>query len=173
MKSYRPRTKKGQVSEFGAVFCAMILFVFLPLLNFSFMPVRFLITQGIFCEFSRRLGHCEKFTEAQALMAKDARWLQMLGLCGVNVSNPKLELLVTTGDGSRSAVFTGGNKLPDEWLPGGANSPCIYSIGLKGDCTISALYQGPLQPAVVKVAGHSQWENLSKDPKSIDYFINE
>lgn len=173
MKSHRPRTKKGQVTEFGAVFCVLILFVILPLFNFSFMPVRFLISQGVFCEFSRQLGHCEKFSEAQALLKKDTRWLQMLGLFGVTVNNPRLELLATSGDGTRSAVFTGSNKLPDEWLPGGANSPCIYSIGLTGDCTISALYQGPLQPAVVKVAAHSQWENLSKDPKSIDYFINE
>lgn len=173
MKSHRPRTKKGQVTEFGSVFCILILFVFLPLLNFSFMPVRFLIAQGVFSEFSRRLGHCEKFSEARTLIVKDTRWLQFLDLCGVAVSNPRLELLVTSSDGTKRAVFNTGAKIPDEWLPGGVNSPCIYSVGLKGDCTISALYQGPLKPAVVKVAAHSQWENLAKDPKSIDYFINE
>jgi len=173
MKSHRPRTKKGQVTEFGAVFCILILFVFLPLLNLSFIPVRFMISQGVFSEVSRRLGHCEKFSEAQDLITKDQQWLQLLSLFGVTVNKPQLELLVTTSDGKRSAVFNGASKLPDEWLPGGANSPCIYSVGLKADCTISALYQGPFQPAVVRVAAQSQWENLSKDPKSLYYFINE
>jgi len=135
-----------------------------------------MVAQGVFSELSRRLGHCEKYTEAQALMKNEKWWSESLAMCGVTLNKPQLELLVTTGDGARSAVFSGGNKLPDEWLPGGANSvptPCIYSIGLSADCTIAALYQGPFAPAVIKVSAHSQWENLSKDPTSHYYFINE
>jgi hypothetical protein len=142
------------------------------MLNLCFIPVRYMLCEGALTELSRRLAHSEKFTDAEAMMAKEQWFKSFLQQCGVKVSKENIRILVTTADGTRSIVKNGAD-LPEEWLPGGANGPCIYSLELRADCTISALYQGPFQPVTVTLKSHSQWENLSKDPASLEYFINE
>ncbi|MBX3150117.1 hypothetical protein KF728_08230 [Candidatus Obscuribacterales bacterium] len=166
------RSKKGNMSEFGSAFLLLITFIFLPLLNMSFVPVRYMICEGALTELCRRLAHSERFSDAQAMLAKEQWYKTLLNQCGVTVSGEKLTVLVTTADGARSTIKQSG-VLPSEWLPGGSNGPCIYSLELKADCTISALYQGPFKPAKMTLRTHSQWENLSKDPGSLEYFINE
>ncbi len=172
MKAHK-RSAKGNISEFGAALVVLICAVILPLLNFSFVPVRYMICQGAMSELVRRLAHADKLSEARELMKKEQFWIAFLGQCGVTTENEKLALIVTTSDGSKGFVVDEGKKVPDEWLPGGSNGPCIYSLSLTADCTISALCAGMFQPAKVTVAARTQWENLSKDPRSMTYFVNE
>lgn len=166
------RSNKGNMAEFGTAFLLLITFIFLPLLNMSFIPVRYMICEGALTELCRRLAHSERFSDAQASLSKEQWYKTLLTQCGVTVSGEQLRILVTTADGARSIVKQSG-ALPDEWLPGGANGPCIYSLEVKADCTISALYQGPFKPAKMTIRTHSQWENLAKDPSTVEYFINE
>lgn len=173
MKSqFTRRSNQGNMAEFGTAFLLLITFIFLPLLNMSFIPVRYMICEGALTELCRRLAHSERFSDAKASLAKEQWYKTLLNQCGVTVSGEQLRILVTTADGARSVVKQN-NDLPDEWLPGGANGPCIYSLEVKADCTISALYQGPFQPTKMTIRTHSQWENLAKDPSSLEYFINE
>lgn len=171
MKSKR-RNSKGNISEFGASFLVLIVFVLLPMMNLCFIPVRYMLCEGALTELSRRLAHSEKFSDAQAMMKNETWFKTFLKQCGVTISGERLSILVTTADGARSTVKQQ-SDLPGEWLPGGSNGPCIYSLEVKADCTISALYQGPFQPVKVTLRSHSQWENLAKDPNSLEYFINE
>ncbi len=173
MNRSRKRKQNGNISEFGAALITLICFVILPLLNLSFIPVRYMLCEGALNELTRRLAHCEKLTEAQDTLKKDNAWKTILDRCGVTISGERLSLLVTTSDGTRGIVLNPGGQLSDEWLPGGANGPCIYSLSVKANFTIAALYQGPFKPVTITITSHSQWENLSKNPKSLNYFINE
>lgn len=170
--NYSSRRQAGSIAEFGVAIMVLICFVLLPLLNLSFIPVRYVMCEGIMSELTRRLAHSDKFSEAQTIMAKDQWWKNVLATCGVTTKGETLRMVVTTSDGTK-AITSEGGKLPDEWLPGGANGPCIYSLEVKADCTIAALYQGPFPPVNMTIRSHSQWENLSKDPESLKYFINE
>lgn len=167
------RSQKGQMSEFGAAFIVLVCFVLLPLLNMSFVPVRFMMCEGVLNELARRLAHCEKFSEADATMKKEQWWKQTLGKCGVTISKEELKILVSRDGTNDRLVVRRNQKVADEWMPGNNQTPCVYTLLVTADCSISALYQGPFPPVKLKLSGSSQWENLSKDPNSTEYFINE
>ena len=173
MNSHK-RTRKGQISDFGAALMLLVCFVLFPLMNLSFIPVRYMITQGAMSELVRRLAHSDKYSEAQAQMKRETWWKTFLGGCGVDISKERMFLLITTSDGAKSFSVSGDEtNIPDQWLPGGENAPCIYTLSVAADCSIAPLYAGPFQPPTVSVAAHAEWENLSKDPQSLRYFINE
>jgi len=167
----RSRGQNGSIPEFGSAFMFLIVFVLLPLLNLSFVPLRYMLCEGVISNLTRRLAHCEKYSDAEKMLTNETWHRNFLNTCGVNVRNERIRLVASSNAGGGNRVKQG--DLPDEYLPGGSFSPCIYSLEVQADCTISALYQGPFKPATIKLTTHSQWENLSKNPKTAQYFINE
>lgn len=173
------RNNRGTaMAEFGPVVVVLFCFFFLPLINLSFVPVRFMLCQGAVADLTRRLAHCEKRSDADAMLKRDRWWHQFASACGATITNERLAMIITTADGADRLVVQPGGKIGAEWLPGGAKSPCIYSMEVKAQASIDQPYKGipGLGDSVTTtLCVRTQWENLSRDPKSqnLDFFINE
>jgi hypothetical protein len=159
------------------LFCVILV----PLVNISFIPVRYLLCQATLTELIHHLAVCEKRSDAYAILQKDHSWETSLAKYGVTVSREQLILTATTNDGNQRFVVRQNQQLPSEWLPGGSKSPCTYSLSLSADCSIAPFFHGDTgipglnAPISMTLSGLSQWENLAKDPKvqKFPFFINE
>lgn len=172
------RRKKGQaIVEFGP---AMVLFVccFLaPMIDVSFIPVRYFITQGVLNETAHRLCLAEKRTDAKSI-AENGWWTGFLHNCGVTVHPEPLRVMVCGNDGNVVA-YNAAEPIPSPYLPGGAKSPCVYAMELNVKADISPLFHGSTglpgftAPVSMNMSGRSNWENLSRDPATRKFYINE
>ncbi len=179
MKRHQGRSTSGSITEFGAALVILICFVLVPLVNVSFISARYMLCQGVLSELTSRLSHCEKPSDAYTT-AKGESWKAIIAKFGAGVSGERISILAVAGDGSRTATFTQGQKWPKEWLPGGSYGPCVYSLVVTCDCSITPVYKGCVipgldKPITISLKSNSQWENLSRDPKSnsLAYFIEE
>ncbi len=182
MNKSRKRNRKSKgaaIAEFGTAFVVLVCFLFIPLVNLSFIGVRFFIVQGAVQEFAHRLALAEKRSDSYALLNSDTWWSDFCNNCGVNITDKKLRLLACSTDSADKALFNQGQKVPAEWLPGGAKAPCIYSYDLQVQITVPPIYNGgPAIPGITSpinfnINGKSAWENMSRNPVSKEYFINE
>lgn len=177
----RKRTAKGAaLAEFGAAFVLLVVFFFIPLVNMSFIGVRFFIAQGAIQEFAHRLAMAEKRSDSYSMLAADSFWSDFCKNCGVDISGSHLQLVLCAANSPDQLRLDQFQKVPAEWLPGGAKAPCIYTYDLKVDIKIPAIYSGGgpdipalTRPVQVSLNGRSAWENLSRNPASMEYFINE
>ncbi len=129
-----------------------------------------------------RLAHSEKRSDAYTTLNQDQKWKKLLDGCGAAVKNVDLALIITTNTGgNKKLIIHQGNPVPDEWLPGGKLSPCIYSLHLDCQCAISPLFGGTggitgiNAPVTLNVSSSAHWENLSRNPRSatLAFSINE
>lgn len=180
-KVLRIRNEAGQsISEFGATVAVLVVLILIPLLSLAFVPIRYSMCQGAVSELVVRLAHSETRSDAYKTLATDERWRKVLGGCGATVRSAKLVLVASTGDGKQVVIDQSG-RIPEEWLPGGSNGPCIYSLHLDCECGIAPLFGGTGSivginaPVPLTVSSSAHWENLSRDPKSptLDFYIDE
>lgn len=171
--SIRRSQRGSSLAEFGPALCVFFCFVFIPLINLGFIPVRYMVSQCAHSALVSKLAQCEKRSDAYTLMKEDQRWKDLLSKFGVTVSSERLTLSATTGDGAQRISVLQGQELPATWLPGGANAPCIYSLSLTSNCSIAPVF--PDKDIDISLFASAQWENLSRDPSStkLAYFINE
>jgi hypothetical protein len=183
-KHTRVRTQKGaSLIEFAAAIALFICVVLIPFVNMGFVPVRYMLCETILANLALRLSHCEKLSDAYTMLLGDQYWKTTLNKFGVDVSGEEIVMLATTGDGSQKYSVKEGQSWPKEWLPSGANGPYLYSLTVHCQCSINPFFRGDTLPALAgitrpvnfEVSGGSQWENLSRDPKSatLAYFMEE
>ncbi|MBL0185922.1 MAG: hypothetical protein IPP97_09345 [Candidatus Obscuribacter sp.] len=167
------------ISEFAAALIVLIAFVFAPLFNISIIPIRYLIVQGALTEMSHRIVLCEKRSEAYQMLASDPWLTNILDKCSVTVTNPKLTMTIISQDGSSKTSVNGGDMIPAEWLPDGAQKPSLYSMEISADCSIPPMFSataglpGFTSPITMHMHVASPWENFSRDPSTSQYFVNE
>jgi hypothetical protein len=168
------RKQTGSITEFGAALVLFVGFILVPLISLSSIPGRYLLCQGVLNDFAIQLSHCEKPSEAQALVQK-ASWKSRLSAAGIKVTNERLALVAVTSDGTKQISQQPGQAWPKEWLPDSANpqDPFVYSLKLS--CTCQIAIPGVASPLSLPLVGISHWENLARDPKSTNlvYFIEE
>lgn len=178
----RPKIRKRRgaaITEFGAAFVVLVIFLFVPLVNLSFIGVKFLIAQGAIQEFTHRLALSEKRSDSYTTLASDEWWSDFCSKCGVDISQKKLNLIVCSTNSADKLSLASGQKVPADWLPGGAKAPCIYTYDLAVTVSVPPIYSGgPAIPGITspiafQLEGHSAWENLSRNPASTEYYINE
>ncbi|MBX9689633.1 MAG: hypothetical protein K2X27_23180 [Candidatus Obscuribacterales bacterium] len=171
--------KGAALIEFAAAFLLLVVFFFIPLVNLSFIALRYFIAEGAIQEFAHRLALTDKRSESYANLAGDSFWSDFCRGSGIEVNSSKLELVICGANSGEELRLQEGERVPDEWLPGGSKAPCIYTYDLSARITIPAIYNGgPPIPAVsaplqIKIDGRSAFENLSRNPASTEYFINE
>ncbi|MBY0551360.1 MAG: hypothetical protein K2W95_29030 [Candidatus Obscuribacterales bacterium] len=176
MRSFRKQT--GNITEFAAAF-TVFLSMALPLLNISFVPIRYLFCQAIVSDLANSLAHCEKRSDADKMLRQDQSWKSKLANFGVTVENERLEIIATTSDGKAKLILRQGQSIPAEWLPNDPKGPFIYSLALRTSCRIAPAVgadggiPGLSGPITLPVSGVSQWENVSPNPKNTRYFIEE
>lgn len=164
------RNQRGSLAEFAPAFVVFTCFILIPLINFSAIPVRYLITQGVMTATVQKLALAESRTQAQTIL-DEGSWQTFLSRCGVTVHPQPLKLVVCgKNDGDKLALNTA-QAVPTDYLPRGTKGPCVYEMELTVDADLRPLYPGA--PATMKIACRAPWENLSRDPATHKYFINE
>jgi len=177
------KQRGGSIVEFAAAIALFICVVLIPFVNMGFVPVRYMLCETIISNLALRLSHCEKLTDAQTMLLDDQSWKTTLNKFGVYVSGEQIEMIATTDDGSRKFSLKEGQSWPQQWLPSGANGPYLYSLNVHCQCSINPFFHSDILPGLAgltrpvnfEVTGGSQWENLSRDPKSatLAYFMEE
>ena len=177
--SKRRQAKGAALTEFAAAFVTLVIFFFVPLVNMSFIGVRFFIMQGAVQEFAHRLALAEKRSDSYTTLASDSRWSDYCNNCGMTIEHKNLDLVICSSTNASQIRLHAGQPVPAQWLPGGTNSPCVYTYDLSVSLSIPPIYTGvPAIPGITAPLtftfdGRSAWENLSRDPISSEYFINE
>ena len=178
--SNKVRTKRGAaLTEFAAAFVVLVVFFFIPLVNMSFIGVRFFIAQGAVQEFVHRLALAEKRSDSYNSLASDSWWSNFCKNCGLQIGSSKLDMIVAATNSTDKLRLAQGQAVPTEFLPGGAKAPCIYTYELTVDISIPPIYNnGPSVPGIttpipLKLSARSEWENLSRNPATTGYYINE
>lgn len=169
----------GTIAEFGAAFLVLVVFIFIPLVNASFVAVRYYLATGAINEYVHRLSLTEKRSQAVTMLTTDTWWSDFASKCGVTVTDKKLKLLACGANEGDKLTVNGSDALPDNWLPNGPKGPCVYEVQLDVNVNVAPVYSGGagvpgITSAVpMTISARSHWENLSRNPKTKRYFINE
>lgn len=113
------------------------------------------------------------------MLSTDTWWSDFASNCGVTVTNKQLKVIVCGANESDKLTVTNAQEIPDDWLPEGAKGPCVYTVNMEVDILVSPVFCGSngipgiTAPVPMNIAAHSHWENLSRDPKTKEFFINE
>lgn len=178
------RTTCGShIGEFGAAFVLLIGCIVLPLLNMSVVPLRYGIGKSTINNEVRQLSQLESFSEAlQKEKATTSGVTKLSEIGGVVVKSSELTINVeSTKNKGHTRSFDKPKSISKEWLPEGAESPCVYLLDLKVNVEIHPLITAPLPVNIPGVSGPiglqfhetSPWENLARDPVTGEFYINQ
>lgn len=165
--------------EFAAVFAVLILFIIMPLINLAAIPIRMAFANAAVKNTVHKLALSNKFS--QALDASNALLKPQLdAITGVNLDSKKLTLIATNGQGA-CTPFGAPGSISKDWLPDGKSPPYRYDLELACDLYISPLFTiehmgeipGLSAPFNARFREVYAWENLSKDPATQEFFLNE
>jgi len=172
--------------EFTAGLLLFFCFFFVPMVDMSFVPVRYLLVHTYLEKVVHRMALCEKRSDA-IKYANTGAWKGEVQKWGVIVKNAKTKLIINDNSGSKMISVESGNSVPPNWLPNSSKKgeALVYSLELSVDADIPPLFSGDSGlPGFNKALpftfkNHAQWENLSVDPLKTantskpEYFINQ
>lgn len=182
------RTQTGsQIVEFSAALILLVFFAFIPLLDLTIVPIRWMLAQELVNEYARKLALCESFHQSYRTMAADpslSTRLHRLG--GVYVQSLDLRMRISRVFNYPHAPETlevaDPTQIPADWLPDGAKAPCAYSLELNVSCFVSPAIllsdKGMSVPGLTKpfsflITATHEWENVGRDPVTGKFFLNE
>jgi len=193
MRSVRTRrhSKRSSIGsnipDFAAAMVILVLVVFIPLLDLTILPIRWMLAREIINEYSRRLALCETFSKAYKTMQADPSLAtRLLRLGGVESKDISLRLrisrvFITPRTDEHLFVYAPG-RIPPAWLPGGEKSPCTYTLELTVDTLISPAIlfsskgvsvPGLTGPVPFRIGASHEWENLGRNPGTRAFYLNE
>ena len=179
------RTEYGaaQVTEFGAALFILLGCVVLPLLNMAIIPVRYGMGKSIVTAEVRRLARSESFSEALAsVTSESSKWQQLNAIGGIDVNETELSMTIESTKTKQIETFRAPKTIPARVLPEGKDSPCVYLLDLKVDVAIHPLVSiswtniripGLTGPIPIRFHEVAAWENLTRDPVTGDFFLNQ
>lgn len=180
------RSPRGsyQISEFTMAFVFLIGFVVLPLIDLAVVPLRWGLGVLMVDNWAHQLAMSESLSEARKISESNsflADGLKRIG--GISLRDSRLALTVqSTKLNGIAQSFTKPGSIPKDWLPDGANAPCLYVLDLSVDVSIYPLITAPLmnlkvpgltEPIVTTFKSTSAWENMGLNPVTGEYFVNE
>lgn len=177
----------AQIAEFAAALIMLIGLVFLPLLDMTIVPIRWMLAQEIVSGYARKLALCETFQQSYKAMQADpslAKRLRNLG--GVSVDSIKLYLRISRvfpyPHAEEATIVSEPGRIPSVWLPDGDNKPCAYSLCMEIHAMMSPAIllpskdvdiPGLTRPFPVVITASHEWENLGRNPATGNYYVNE
>jgi len=185
VRTVRKRNSLGaaQVTEFGAALFLLFSCIVLPLLNMAIIPVRFGMAKSIINNQVRKLAKSESFGEAlKTNQIEAAKWESIQAIGGIVVKDCQLKMVVESTRSKKSESFYAPKSIPASWLPEGSEGPCVYLLDLRVDAEISPLVTfavankhipGLTGPIPFKFREVAAWENLSRDPVTGEFFVNQ
>lgn len=164
--------------EFSAVFAVLIVVILLPLVDLCAIPIRAFFATAAVKETIHTLALSSKFSQAQTALSAHLQ-PRLNAITGVSLRSANLSLAASSASGSSS--FAGPGSVPENWLPDGKNGPYHYKLVLTCDMDISPLFligsgsdiPGFSAPFRTKISESYAWENLSKNPSTGQFFLNE
>lgn len=179
-KSRRQRTKRGAaITEFSTALTVFTCF-FVAIVDLAFVPARYLLVHTSLENVVHQLALSEKRTEAVQYLDNDANWKKKVESFGVTVKGAKIGMLILDNSGDTKLSLDGTAPVPKQWLPNNDKVPHVYALELSCDVDIPPLFKGGIggipgfnKPITFKIKNRSQWENLSPDPLTGQYYINE
>ena len=183
-KTLNRRNCGSQIVEFGAALGLLIACVFLPMIDLSIVPVRWMMAQEIINAYSRQLAFCETFSQSYRTMEADpSLTTRLTNLGGIKVKSIQLYLRITRiAHNNETLVVEMPKRIPPEWLPNGSKSPCSYSLVLNVQSLLSPavlfpgggdLLPGVTAPFPMSISASHEWENFGKNPVTGKFFLNE
>lgn len=184
------RNNRGSLAEFGPALLIFILFVFVPLLDFGTLPIRYATAYNGLNQFVHRLAMAEKMSDAERMLKNERNLIKFLMTCGVEVTQARLDLrIVNKANQEIKVVIPEPSPVPKEWQPDAVNGPFLYYLVLTTDMKISPLFlmslpwegiPGLTSPCLVRIETTAPWENLGRDPNAqipqgadYPYYMNE
>lgn len=183
------RNNRGAaLTEFGAAMSVFFCCVFVPLVDITFVPARYLLTYNNMDSVVHRMALCEKRSQALQFLHGDKSWKQAVECWGVKVKDVRASVVVCEQNGNSRISLSEAARVPNSLLPNGsrlANAGCSYAMEITTTVDVPPLFSskvglpGFTQPIEFKFRNRAQWENLSPDPytttdpKSVQYYINE
>jgi hypothetical protein len=170
-----------QMSEFAvAVFC-LFLFIILPLVNLSIVPMRYGLAKSLVEDQLHRLAKAELLSQALApgLNLTDA--LGKIGGIEVVTTKTVLEIEAAKKPQEKKQIAKVG-AINTDWLPDGPLGPYLYRLASRTELKIAPLalvklgglnVPGLTAPLPVTLDEKCVFENLGRDPNTGEYFINE
>lgn len=183
------RGKRGAaLTEFAAAMSVFFCCIFVPLVDISFVPARYLLTYNNMDRVVHRMALSEKRSQALKYLHGDQSWKKAIESWGVTVKDVDANLLICEQSGSAKVTLPESTRVPNSLLPNGSKLPnggCSYAVEIITTVDVPPLFSskvglpGFTQPIEFKFRNRAQWENLSpdpyttSDPKSVQYYINE
>lgn len=166
--------------EFSAVFAVLVVVILLPLVDLCAVPIRAFFATAAVKETIHILALSSKFSQAQASLSNGSLLQARLNvITGVSLRSANLSMIASGAGGS--ATFGSPGSISETWLPDGKNGPYHYQLVLTCDMDISPLFMiaagsdvpGLSAPFRTKISEAYAWENLSKDPATGEFYLNE
>lgn len=177
--SLRMRSFKGaNLMEFAAAFSVLILFVIFPLVSLCAIPIRMSFASAAVQDTGHHISLCSKFSEAKSGL-RDRLQSRLSAISGVSLILVDLSLVAVNSHGS-SSIFTG--SVPESWLPDSKDGPFHYNLRLTCELDVAPLFTvslgdmnipGLSGPFRARIQESFAWENLSKDPVTKQFYLNE
>jgi hypothetical protein len=173
--------------EFAAALIILVFFVFIPLLDLTIVPIRWMLAQELVNDYGRKLALCESFSDSFKMMEADPSLTTRLRrLGGVDVKSIKLHMRISRvflhPHKEEVLIVSTPGKVPAEWLPNGAKAPCTYALELDIGSLISpaimlpkhfGIVPGLSAPIPLLITSTHAWENCARNPATGHFFINE
>jgi hypothetical protein len=178
----KSRERGQQITEF-AVALAILCVFFIPLVDLGIVPIRYFIAQATVESFARKLALTENITQAFKLLDDPELSGSLAQIGGMQVKSKGLALhAVSHKDAGKTFKMDKPKSMPEVWLPAGSNCPCQYMLVLSVQADIWPLVSfgiggkkipGLNAPFEVSIDMPVNWENLSRNPVTGGYFLNE
>jgi len=169
--------RRGRSRVFGHAFAEFSVAIVLlggfviALSALALVPIRFLIANGVFTNAVQSAALSETRSSASSLI-DDAPLLGLAQSCGIDFGDATISIVCVNQSGG-SLTVSGQSPVPAQWLPGGSNTPCTYSLHVDQKVTIEPLLHGMTSTFATTLHGDSCWENLGCDPTTKGFYINE
>jgi hypothetical protein len=101
---------------------------------------------------------------------------------GIDVKETELFMTIESTKTRKIETFRAPKTIPARLLPEGKDSPCVYLLDLRVDVAIHPLISvswtnvqvpGLTGPIPIRFHEVSAWENLTRDPVTSDFFLNQ
>lgn len=178
------RQRGSQIAEFGAALTLLTAVVIIPVIDFSIVPVRWMMAQETIKTYTRQLAFCESFSQAtQKLLQEPSLESKLNSLGGVKTNGINLRLRIASIYHPSEVLFVeSAGGIPKDWLPDAQKGPFTYTIILEVKTLLSPAFPVPVKrnplpgvtgPFPILATGSHGWENLGRNPNTGNFYINE
>lgn len=173
------QSRASALFEFSSGLTLFIGVVLIPFVDMSFLAARYVLANNYLQTVAQKVAMLDKRSEVSTYLTKESNWQQVITSMGFKVNSADFDMVVCNNAGNNLVKFAGNSPLPATFLPNSSNQkndPRIYELELNVNAEITPMFLGVLnwsKPINLKLKSRAPWENLSPDPDTGKFYINE